>query len=748
MPSDTISSPEHDLVWTKLAPPTPRAGLIARVDLQGLLQAGLAGRLCLLDAPAGFGKTTLLAQWSAAAGGGRVAWVSLDEGDNDPTRFWTYVVEALRTVEPGVGASALGALRRASVDLRRAVLPGLLNELRGIDSPLVLVLDDYHLVTDARCHRMLGFFLEQLPAGVHVLLSTRVDPPLPLARMRAREELAELRVADLQFTGEEASALLNGAMGLRLASDDVERLAERTEGWAAGLYLAGLSLRGREDASAFIAAFHGDNRHIADYLTAEVLAGQPEAIRSFLLRTSVPERLSGPLCDALLETEGSADLLAELERSNLFLVPLDEHHQWYRYHQLFRELLRLELASREPSLVPALHRRAAAWHRRAGHVDEAIDHATAAGDFTDANALIATRWLEYWRRGRRATVLRWLDGLPEEAITADPPVAFVAAWIGGFSGASKQEMERWLAAVEDTAWGGALPAGIVSLEFGAALAQAVLVFDDVGRSVGAARRALELAGEQSSPFVWMARAALGHALYLAGRGLEARPLLEELVRRVAAADQPYAVVGALAVLSLLAGDADDESTASALATRAAASAEALGLTAEPLCGLVQLALGRALTRRGKLDEAEEQLEWAIELFGIDSMVVHRAHGLLLLASARRTRGDVAGARELLQRARELTGRLKDPGALTALLEQSGRAQPGRRARPAGPLTEREHAVLQLLPTTLTTREIGGELYVSVSTVRSQVQAIYRKLEVSSRAEAVDRARELGLISPR
>jgi LuxR family maltose regulon positive regulatory protein len=747
MPSDTISSPAHDLVWTKLAPPAPRAGLIARAELQALLRSALAGRLCLLDAPAGSGKTTLLAQWSAAAGG-RVAWVSLDEGDNDPTRFWTYVVEALRTVEPGLGATARSALQGASADLRRSVLPSLLNDLRAIGSPLTLVLDDYHLVTEASCHRTLGYFIEHLPAGVHVLLSTRADPPLPLARMRARGELAELRVADLQFTGEEAAALLNDAMDLRLAGDDVERLAERTEGWAAGLYLAGLSLRGRQDPSALVAAFHGDNRHIADYLTAEVLASQPDTIRAFLLRTSVLERLSGPLCDALLETEGSAELLRGLERSNLFLVPLDDHRQWYRYHQLFRELLRLELAGREPALVPTLHRRAAAWHHRAGHVDEAVSHATAAGDFAEANALIAAHWLEYWRRGRRATVLRWLDGLPPEAITADPPVAFVAAWIGGFSGATKQEVERWLAAVEDVSWEGALPDGIASLAFGAALARADLMFDDVGRSVAAARRALELAGDQPSPFFWMAQAALGLTLYLAGRGAEARPRLEELVRRVAAADQPYAVVGAQALLSLLAGDAGDEPTATALATRAAASAEALGLTAEPLCGLVQLALGRALTRQGRLDEAEEQLEWAVELFQIDSMVVLRAHGLLLLASARRARGDVAAARELRERARELTGQLKDPGALATLLERGGRPPPGRGARPAGPLTEREHAVLRLLPTRLTTREIGAELYVSVSTVRTQVQAIYRKLGVSSRAEAVDRARELGLISPR
>ena len=640
--SEPMGSPGPELVWTKLWPPATRAGLIARASLQSLLQLGLQGKLCLVDAPAGFGKTTLLTQWRAVAGAGRVAWVSLDEGDNDPTRFWAYVVEALRTVEPGVGGSALAALGRPSADLDRAVLPGLLNELSTAGLPLFLVLDDYHLITNPICHRTLTLFLDHLPAGIHVALSTRTDPPLPLARMRARGELAEIRVADLQFTDEEALALLNGAMGLQLTTDDVERLAERTEGWAAALVLAGLSLRGRQDPSAFIAAFHGDNRHVADYLGTEVLVRQPDTIRRFLLGTSILERLSGPLCDAVLETRGSAAVLGELERSNLFLVPLDDHRHWYRYHHLFAELLRVELASREPGLLATLHRRAAAWHRQAGNLDEAIGHASAAGDFAEAAALIARQWLTYWRRGQRTTVARWLDGLPEEAIIANPPVAYVAAWIRGYSGASKQECERWLAAVDDPTWEGGLQDGVSSLAFGANLARASLVFDDVGRSAAAGRRALELAGPKSAPFWWMAQSALGHALYLSGQAAETQPDLEELVRRVPAAAQPVAVVLALAVLSLLAGDHGDDRTAMALARQAAATADTQGLTAEPMCGIAHAALGRALARQGELAEAEAQLGRALEPVGIDSMVGQRAFALLLLAPVRQGRGDLPG----------------------------------------------------------------------------------------------------------
>jgi LuxR family transcriptional regulator, maltose regulon positive regulatory protein len=750
-PSQAVGPQRPELVWGKLRPPALRAGLIQRAGLLSLLQTGLAAKLCLLDAPAGFGKTTLLGQWRMAAGGHRVAWVSMDEGDNDPTRLWVYVVEALRTVEPGVGAAALEALHRPSADLGRVVLPGLLNDLQAVGSQLFLVLDDYHLVTNLACHQTLNFFLERLPAGVHVAMSARADPQLPLARMRARGELAELRVAELRFTREEASALLNASMGLQLATEEVERLAERTEGWAAGLVLAGLSLDDRRDTDAFIASFQGDNRHIADYLTAEVLDRQPEEIQTFLLRTSLLERLSGPLCDAVLETEGSARVLGELERSNLFLVPLDDHREWYRYHQLFGELLRLELTSREPELVPVLHRRAAAWHGHAGDVEKAIYHMSAAGEFAEAGVLVASHWLGYWRRGRRATVARWLAWLPEEAIMADPPVAYVTAWIGGFSGASKEETERWLAATEEPTYEGPPPDGLNSLAFGAALTRAAVVFDDVGRAAQAARRACDLADPQPAPYWWMAQAALGQALYLSGRSGEPRSLLEELVARVQATRQPYAVITGFAVLSLLADDETDHQTATSLANRAAAIADAQGLSADPLCGIVHMALGRVLIRQGKLTEAQEQLEWALGLFGIDSMTVHRAHVLLLLAQLDHVRGDLPGARALLQRAQELTDRMADPGVLPALLHQTRQrlsSAPHQRVKTSAPLTTRELAVLRLLSTQLSTREISHELQVSVNTVRSQVRAIHRKLEVTSRTEAVARARQLGLLRGR
>jgi LuxR family transcriptional regulator, maltose regulon positive regulatory protein len=749
-PHDAVGPPGLELVWSKLAAPAPRAGLVPRAGLQSLLEVGLGAKLCLVDAPAGFGKTTLLAQWRAAAGGDRVAWMSLDEGDDDPTRFWVYAVEALRTVESGVGVSALAALRRSSADLYRVVLPGLLNELSTAGLPLFLVVDDYHLITNTTCHQTLTFFLDHLPVGVHLVLATRADPPLPLARMRARGELAEIRVADLQFTDDEALALLNGAMGLQLATEDVQRLAERTEGWAAGLYLAGLSLRGRQDPSAFIASFHGDNRHVADYLGADVLARQPDTIRRFLLGTSILERLSGPLCDAVLEGEGSAALLRELERSNLFLVPLDQRREWYRYHHLFAELLRVELASREPGLLATLHRRAAAWHQQAGNPDEAIGHASAAGAFVQAAALIAQHWLTYWRRGQRATVARWLDGLPDEAIMANPPVAYVAAWIRGYSGASKQECERWLAVLEDpTRDVLLLRDSVSSLAFGANLARASLVFDDLGRSVAAGRRALELAGPKSAPFWWMAQSALGHAMYLSGQAAETQADLEELIGRVPAAAQPVAVVLALAVLSLLAGDQDNDRTAMALARQAATTADTQGLGAEPMCGIAYAALGRALARQGELAEAEAQLRRALEPVGIDSMVGQRAFALLLLAPVRRGRGDLPGARALVDQARELIGRFADPGALPALLEQTEQAlapPTRRRVETAAPLSERELAVLRLLPTRLSNREIGRELYVSVNTVRSHIQAIYRKFGVATRDEAVAHARELGLLA--
>ena len=349
------------LLATKLHVPAIGAQLVQRAALLDALSAGRRRKLTLLSAPAGWGKTTVLAQWALGAGEDqRFGWLSLDHSDNDPVWFWMYVIAALQKVSPGVGIRAVELLAMGA-DPVQVVLPTLLNDLDTIASPMVLILDDYHLVVSRAVHEQLAFFISRLPANLHLVLATRSDPLLPLARLRASGDLAELRTDDLRFGASEAHHLLNKVLGLDLADADIHLLHRRTEGWAAGLYLAALSLAGRADSAAFIKTFAGDNRHIVDYLMAEVLDGQPPHLRSFLLRTSILGRLSGALCDAMLQTSGSASVLEEIERENLFLVPLDMSRQWYRYHQLFGELLRTELRRSEPDLVADLHRRAATW---------------------------------------------------------------------------------------------------------------------------------------------------------------------------------------------------------------------------------------------------------------------------------------------------------------------------------------------------------------------------------------------------
>ncbi|HVG64987.1 MAG TPA: LuxR C-terminal-related transcriptional regulator [Actinomycetota bacterium] len=742
------------LLRTKLAPPPVRAGLIPRARLDGLLETGAKGRLCLVDAPAGSGKTTLLGQWwRADHGGRRVAWLSLDDGDDDPVRFWSYVVEAFRVVEPGLGEGPLTLLQGpgAADVLTQVILPELLNELATSESDLVLVLDDYHLVTNAVCHASLGFFVDHLPANVHLMVATRVDPPLALARLRASGELVELRIAELGFTSAEADRLLGEAMGLELTADQTQRLWERTEGWAAGLYLAGLSLRGRPDPGPFIASFEAGHRHVVDYLGAEVLARQPEPLRSFMVRTSVLQRLSGPLCDAVLETEGSAELLAELEQANLFLIALDDHRDWYRYHHLFAQLVYLELTGRDPDLVPLLHRRAAAWHQANGDVEAAVHHATAAGDYQRATDLVTRHWLAFARRGRVATVGRWLDGLPDVVVAAAPSVAVAKVWIGGYRGVPKQELERWLAAADAGDPGAPVPDWAASVSFEAAIARAQFTYDDVGAVLEGARGAVELAGPGPSEASWMATAALGRNLYLAGRPAEARAVLGSVsLDQLPTERQPFVAVNILGVVSLLAGEQGDHATAAALARQAMGVVKAGGVSFNPLNGIASIALAGALARQGELAEAEELLEQVLPLLDIESFQIQYAEALLALAEVRQGRGDGDGAQAAAEEARRLVAGFADPGMLTARLERAGRAAPpagGRRTAPgpAGELTERELVVLRLLATTLSQREIAQELYVSVNTVRTHVQGVYRKLGVASREEAVAAARDHGLL---
>jgi len=433
------------LLATKLHIPRARDGLVPRPRLADRLTGALAGELTVVCAPAGFGKTVVLADW-ARRSGRPVAWLSLDTGDNDPVRFWRHVAAALGSARPEA-AQRLTALLAPPPGSLEVAVAALVNELAAAPGVVVLVLDDYHLIESPAVHESVAFLLGHLPAGLRLAVACRADPPLPLARLRAGGELAELRAGELRFTRDEAAALLREAAGAALPEDAVAALAARTEGWAAGLQLAGLSLRGQQDVASFVAAFSGGHRYVLDYLAEEVLDRQPEPVRGFLLETSVLDRLCGGLSDAVTGRGGSQQLLEAVERANLFLVPLDEVRGWWRYHPLFADLLRVRLAQEQPERLPGLHRAAASWCERHGLADEAVRHALAAGDAARAALLVERHIGTRLAWGEGATVTRWLAGLPGEQVRARPRLCALRALQSALAGQAG-ELERWLDAAD------------------------------------------------------------------------------------------------------------------------------------------------------------------------------------------------------------------------------------------------------------------------------------------------------------
>src|SRR5690348_4499235 len=425
---------------TKLHVPPPPPGFVPRPRLAQALGEGLARGRVLVCAPAGSGKTALLAGW--ARGDGRlVAWLGLDAADSDPARFWRYVVAALDGARPGL-AGRVGPPPPGSSE---GLVTALINELAADPGPdeVLLVLDDYHLIDSGPVHESVAFLLENMPPGLRIVVSGRADPPLPLARLRARGQLAELRAADLRFTGEEAAALLAEAAGPDLPAAAVAALVARTEGWAAGLQLAGLSLRGHADAAGFVAAFSGSHRFVLDYLADEVLDGQPGEVRAFLLETSVLERLSGDLCDAVTGRAGSQAMLQDIERAGLFLVPLDEVRGWWRYHHLFADLLRARLQAEQPGRVQALHRAAAGWCEEHGLADDAVRHALAAGDAAWAARLVERHVEALLGRSEGVTLRRWLSALPAESARDRPRLCLAQAY-GAAQGFQLEALEALL----------------------------------------------------------------------------------------------------------------------------------------------------------------------------------------------------------------------------------------------------------------------------------------------------------------
>jgi LuxR family transcriptional regulator, maltose regulon positive regulatory protein len=730
----------------------PRPEQLVRRGLLKLLHDALDFKVSLLSAPTGYGKTTLLAHWRQVEEAElSFAWVSLDEQDNDPVRLWRHIVEALRQVVPEeehFGANVLVGTSAAGQGFVGTMLPRLINEIAELPHQIVLVLDDYQFITWGDAHESVTFFVEHLPENIHLVISSRSDPPLPLWRWLARGEMNEIRTEQLAFSEEEADCLLNEKMGLGIDPNDVIVLLERTEGWPAGIYLASLSLQNREDKHAFIESFRGSNRYIVGLLGEEVLAGLTEEVRQFLLETSVLRRMTGPLCDAVTGREGSARLLRELARSNLFVVSLDEQGEWYRYHQLFSELLLYELESDQPELAPTLRERASAWLEGEDYFEDAIRQAIAATDYERVGLLIARHWYGYVVAGQTATVQLWLEYLPEVTITQDSALALVKAWMCALGG-QREESARFLRLAEGIPHEGPLPDGTTSVESGVTVLRATFGFSGVQSMVEMARRATELEPAERSPWAALVRYALGTSLYLSGEAQEARKPLEEALL-LTEDDQPLVRVVSLSFLSLVATEEGYLEEAESHARAAQELVEGLRPYRIPQISQAPIALGCVLAERGKLEEAREELESGLStrrrLPGLSPWPT--LIGLLGLAPVLAALGDRAGARAVLAEARTILEAYPDAGMFPERLERQEHKLRARKAREGlldGELTERELDVLRLLLGESSTRQMAQILYVAPSTVRTQIKSIYRKLGVSSRKRAVDEARARGLI---
>ena len=648
----------------------------------GLMRAG-DGDSCWPARRPAYGKTVLLAEW-VRRGEHRVAWLSLDAGDDDPARFWRHAVAALDRVRPGISERMAPLPGSSPPPSFEPLVTALINELAGwpdADEPLLLVLDDYHVISSPQVHQSLGFLAEHRPPGLHLVLASRSDPPLALARLRARGQLAELRAADLRFTPGEAAALLQQVVaapgaarpGALLPDAAAAALAARTEGWAAGLQLAGLSLRGSNDVGGFVAAFTGSHRYILDFLAEEVLERQPGRVREFLLETSVLERLSGELCDAVTGRPGSQALLEQAERAGLFVVPLDEVRGWWRYHQLFAGLLRACLQQEQPGRVSGLHRNAAAWYAERGLADDAIRHAVAAGEMTWAARLIEQHYDElFYLRGEGATIHRWISALPGDVVRSRPRLLLAQAFRALTSGhleaveplldAAQQAYARAAAEPFEPTVGRArsllvnVPA-LIAIQRGF-LAQ---LRGDADATVAFAAQAMAEAGEGEWRLSSTARGFLAVGEWLRGLLAQAERTFMSGIAEWRAAGLPTVTAWVFYLFGQVQRaqgglDASDRTCREALEVTAVP-----GQPPPPAAGPAYVGLGEVAYQRNELDTALERVSEGIALCRQFAYIPPLAAGLVTLAWIRQASGD--------------------PGGALAAIAEAGQAAPG----PAGPL---------------------------------------------------------------
>ncbi len=692
----------------------------------------------------------LVAQWGASVREERpVAWLSLEADDNDPARFWMYVIEALRSVVPGIGEPSLAMLRAPGVNLIDEALPPLINELADVSEQFVLVLDDYQAVEDERIHEGIASLIEHLPTTLRIVMTSRVEPPLRVGTLRARAQLNEIDAGHLRFSLSEAESMLNDIHGLDLTPDTVKRLHGRTEGWAAGLYLAVLSMRGREDAGSFVESFTGSDRRVVDYLAAEVLGEQRDAELDFLLHTSVLDRFCAALCDAVNGARDSRAVLDRIERVNYFLIPLDPRHEWYRYHHLFGELLRHELERREPGRAAELHDRAGRWFLDAGMVSEAIGHLTAAGELDAASQLVDSYWLAFTNAGQRETVARWMDQLPCGYIVSDGRLCLAQARTALTVG-ERDEVLRWVDLATQAPRNNPGDDPELGEEVTVVRAAAWQLLGDMRQAEQLAGRLAPLDGSS----IWHSLAAclLGTSARSFDSGDDAEALFETALKLGSSSPNFIVSMIALGRLALIAADRGDWRGCGAKVEAAFEVVRTNGLEEYWICSSAHVARGRLFRHDRRPTEAGAELERAVSLARRGAGLVEWSYALTTLAELRCELGDRRAARELVLEARELLSRAPEPGTLA--LRLVGKLESTLRlvvdlsgARPVvtDELTAREQTVLGLLPTGLSTREIADELGISRDTVKTHTKRIYRKLSVSSRRSAVARGRELGLL---
>jgi LuxR family maltose regulon positive regulatory protein len=697
-------------------------------------------------APAGYGKTTLLSQW-AESNGQAFAWVSVDEADNDPKVLLSYIAEALDAIEP-IGERVFDALAAAASSVPGSVVPRLASAFSSMISPIVLVLDDVHLLRNSECRAALSVLADHVPDGSRLALAGRAGPPLRIARLRAEGKILEIGPNDLAFACEEASSLLREA-DVALGDDEVTELHQRTEGWPAGLYLAALYLREGGSFAGAAVSFGGDNQLVSEYMKAEFLSRFSRRQRVFLTRTAVLERMCGPLCDAVLDVAGSAAVLADLARSNVLLVPLDRRGEWYRYHHLFRDMLLAELGRREPALMPVLRRRAASWCLDNGLPEEALEYCMAAGDVDGAARLMGQLTVPTYRKGRATTIQRWFGWLEDHGGIGGHPMTAVLAALFSAPMGRPVETERWADAVDRWQYGDPARPDDPSVEAWAALMRALLCRHGVEQMRADADEAVRRFAAES--FVTPTPALQqGIARILCGDLDGGDTCLEDAVRVGEQIGSPEHIAVGLCERSLVAMARSQWDRAEVLADQACSVSRRAGIEESYATPLISAVRARTAMHRADLHAVHQELPSAQRLRHLLTYALPQfaVQARLELARVHLALADTAGARTLMREVDDLLRRRPGLGTLVGearilraqLSRDRGSGVPG-----ASALTAAELRLLPLLSTHLSFPQIAEEMSLSRHTIKSQVMSIYRKLGTPSRSQAVARSRELGLL---